>query len=174
MESSYRVPKRTVRARVRQLGSPERDVDLHLGALSASHAGQERPSDLLRGGERFLAAVDVAVGDAGGFVLLSAASILSVTVPADVELSPEVLPVEDLAAALAVTRTVELTLVDGAVLRGTVAYLLAEGRRRVRDFLDETGPTLTLRDGDSAHVVVVNKIASVRPLDEPQPTTTSH
>ena len=58
MDAQYQIPKRSVLAEVVLPGIEPLSLKLYLSERAQSHAGFERPSDLLNGSERFLPAAD--------------------------------------------------------------------------------------------------------------------
>jgi hypothetical protein len=158
VSEEYRVPKRRVTAEVTLVGRPPVTLLLFLGDGAVAHRGRERPSDLLAGPDAFLAAVeprDEAV------ILVRRDAVAVMTVPVEEEYGEQPSRPEDLAAAGAVSADVEVVLEDGTSRRGTITYLLPEGRRRLQDHLNGEEPFLVLREGASAHLINKRRLASV-------------
>lgn len=160
MVDQYRVPKRQVVAEVVLFGQPGTRVTLFLGENAESHAGPERPSDLLNGASDFIAATETS----GGYILLRRDALTCVSVPAASEFGSEGDRAEELAAAQATSMQVETTLEDGSKVRGTIRYLMPEGRSRLIDFLNLREAFLTLRDGDRALLINKQRIARITTL----------
>ena len=160
--NTFRVPKKPASVRLQIEGTGEHEVEVFLGELAAHHTGPERPSDLLAGGQKFVAVRHETLG----VLLVATESIVFLTSAAALELSPDIVAHEEAAAPFAISKLLEVSLTNGMQLRGTVVYLRSEGARRVLDFLNTTTGSVVLREGDRAHVVPVGRIARVRVLDE--------
>lgn len=156
--SDYKVPKRQVDATARLLGGLERRWQIFLSEVAETRAGPERATDLFNRKTRFLPVKD----HEDGHVVVSCANVLSVSVPADAEFTSDALGAEDLAAEMSVTTSVDVTLADGSTVSGTLVYLQPEGRRRLQDFLNEAPTFISVRDGDTAHLVNTQQVVQVR------------
>lgn len=147
MNESLRIPKQKVPVTILLPGMEPLKVHLFL-AHSARTGRPERPSDLLLGDEAFLPVVDD-----GGVSFIHRASVCVISVPVEVEHSGDLLEVEDLAADFTTSADIEVVLVGGAKLSGTVSYLLPDGKKRLQDFLNVGAPFMALHDGDEVHLV---------------------
>lgn len=147
-----RVPKRRVAAEALLPGGATRRISLFLAEAASQHAGAERPSDLLNGGDDFVPALDE---EAGTMSFLNRAAVEAVRVPgrdAEADGTELTLPTE---------HEVEVVLRGGAALRGLVSYVRPADRRLV-DFLNEPEPFFRLLEERA--VVLVNKRHVVRVL----------
>lgn len=141
-----RVPKTPCQVLVGLPGGDRRSVSLFLSDFADTHPGRERIADLLNGPQHFLPALDESIG---GITLLNRVGIAWVRVPAEEDLDPtsdHTLPHE---------HQVELTLVDGTVLKGIVSFVRPDGRSRLVDFLNEPIPFFRLFDSEG--LVLVNR-----------------
>jgi hypothetical protein len=158
--SEYRIPKREISAEVSLLGQPRKVVKLFLGERAESHSGPEKPSDLLNGSRAFFPAVE----PPGRFVLLHRDLITDLSVDAEVEFPAE--ESSGSAEAEAVAKVlVELALQDGAKVRGTVQFLMPEGRRRLIDFLNTADRFLIVRGNGLARLINKRRIVRVEALE---------
>jgi hypothetical protein len=161
------------------VGQPPIRLTLFLASQAAHHAGYERPSDLLESVDAFLPAMN----GAGQVLLLQRDAVMVLTVPVAAETGgegdpdggvnpaggvdpsggadPAVGGPTDTPASPARRAAVRMTLENGRVLEGTVEYLMPEGHDRLQDFLNAAGRFLTLRQGDTVHLVHKLRIASV-------------
>jgi len=160
--TDYHVPKRRVSARANLLGAGERHWQVFLSDVAETHAGAERPSDLLNRKSRFLGIVDAE----DGFTIVSTPHICSVTVDAEHEFGGDSLSTEDLAAALAVNVNVDVLLENATEVHGTLVYIQPEGQQRLQDFLNQTSDFIALRDGTHAHIVNTARIVRIRASEE--------
>ena len=156
--NDYKVPKRQVVAQARLLGAQMREWEIFLSDVSEVRAGPERATDLFNRKNRFLPVKDKALGH----LVVNTSSVLYATVPADAEFASDALSVEDLAAEMSVTTSVELLMEDGTALSGTLVYLQPEGRRRLQDFLNEAPRFIAIRAGDHGHIVNTTRVVQVR------------
>lgn len=146
-----RVPKRRIPVEVLLPGGGIRPMALFLSEVAADHTGQERPSDLLNGGDDFVPAWDEA-GQAMTFLNRSAISAVRLDPALDTDVDEDVsIPTE---------HDVEFLLQDGTTLRGLASYLRPTERSRLVDFLNEPPPFFRLLDG--AALLLVNKRHVVR------------
>lgn len=158
MDGEFRVPKRDVRAQALVVGAPRMQVRLFLGQRVTTHTGYERPSDLLNGPAAFVPAVD----EAGAGCLLRRDAVLAVSVPVEEEVGEDH-PLAAAPDAPHVTRMeVELVFENGEQLRGTLAFVQPEARRRLGDFLNDTEPFFPVREGQTVHVVNKARITRAR------------
>ncbi len=154
-----RVPKHRVAAEVLLPGGATRRITLFLAEAASTHAGPERPSDLLNGGEDFVPALD---DDAGAMTFLNRAAIAVVRVARELE-------ADDAAEATIPTEhEVEALLADGTVLRGLVSYVLPADHARLVDFLNEPSPFFRLLEPGA--VALVHKRHVVRVALAPTPS----
>lgn len=141
-----RVPKRRIPVEVLLPGGATRSMALFLSDVAADHTGQERPSDLLNGGDDFIPAFDEG-SKAMTFLNRSAISALRLDPGLDTDADEDVsIPTE---------HDVEVLLREGTALRGLVSYLRPTERSRLVDFLNEGPPFFKLLDGKA--LVLVNK-----------------
>lgn len=146
-----RVPKRRIPVEVLLPGGTRRTMALFLSEVAADHSGQERPSDLLNGGDDFVPAFDET---ARAMTFLNRSSI------AAVRLEPALDADVDEEVSIPTEHEVEVLLQDGTALRGLVSYLRPAERSRLVDFLNEPPPFFRLIE-DSV-LVLVNKRHVVR------------
>lgn len=158
MNDQFHVPKRRVAARAQLLGTDERHWQLFLSDMAETHAGPERPSDLVNRKSRFVGVLDAEEG----FIIVSTSHICAFTVDVEGEFSADALSTEDLAAAAATMLNVEVLLENGAEVTGSLVYLQPEGQRRLQDFLSHAPEFISLRDGRHAHIVNTSRIVRIR------------
>lgn len=151
-----RVPKRRVAAEVLLPGGAARRITLFLAEAAPGHAGPERPSDVLNGGDRFLPAFDE---DARAITFLSAAGL------AVVRVDPAVEQAGSDAVTLPTEHEVEVLLESGATLRGLVSYLRPPERSRLQDFLNEPAPFFPLLEERAVALVNKRHVARVVPIE---------
>src|SRR5512145_1464490 len=109
-----RDPKRRIPVEVLLPGGGNRAMALFLSEVAADHTGQERPSDLLNGGDDFVPAWDE-TGKAMTFLNRSAISAVRLDPALDTDADEDVsIPTE---------HEVEVLLQDGTTLRGLASYL---------------------------------------------------
>jgi hypothetical protein len=160
VDAQFQIPKRTVLAEVALPGIEPLSFHLFLSERAQSHAGLERPSDLLNGTETFLPAAD----RENRVVFLRRDSVLTISVDAEAEFGGEVLRAEDLAPQDATSVRIEALIENGSRVRGTLVYIMPVGHRRLQDVLNEPARFLALRDGDRAVLVNKDRIVRVSPL----------
>ena len=158
MTEAYRVPKLQIPVEVLLAGGTTLSLSIFLSECAQSHAGYERPSDLLNGPDPFIPATDG--GDGVQFVHRD--GLVSIRVPARHETSEQgghggagLVPDE------AVRAKVEVIVEQGPGLRGVVAYVMPEGQRRLQDVLNLKDQFLILHDGDLVHLVNKRRILRV-------------
>ncbi|HUJ28335.1 MAG TPA: hypothetical protein VLW85_20070 [Myxococcales bacterium] len=144
MSDELRVPKRRARVEVQLSDGAALQLTVFLAEFASGHGGHERLSDLLNAPGDFLPALDAAT-DAVQFV--NRASIAAATVSREWETNDELAGVEE--------HELELSLLDGAALRGKVRFVLPPGHSRLLDFLNEAQPFIRLEHSDK--VTLVNK-----------------
>lgn len=141
------MPKRRVPIELVAPGGGRRAVTVFLSELAAHHDGPERVSDVLARPEPFFPALDHA-SDRMTFV--HGAGVALARVPRALEEGGA----DD--ATIPTEHEVEVTLLDGAAVRGVVSYVLPPDQSRAVDFLNLPAPFFRLfaADGD---VLLVNK-----------------
>jgi hypothetical protein len=144
--SDLRVPKRRVLAEALLPAGGARRIALFLAEATSRHAGPERPSDLLNGGDDFVPAFDE---EAGTMSFLNRAGLAAVRIP------PELEAADGDGLTLATEHDVEVLLGDGTTLRGLVSYLRPPDHSRLVDFLNEGEPFFRLVE--AAAIALVNK-----------------
>lgn len=158
MSERYRIPKFKVRVEIRTLRGSSEEVSIFLSQRAESHAGPERPLDMLNGDAEFIV-VELASGEVG---FLRRSSLSVVTMPVG-ETCDALAEPEPLAADLFDEAMLRLVLEDGSELEGLTRYELPEQSCRVQDFFNGSELFVTLiHDG---RVSFVNKgcIARVLP-----------
>ena len=161
-DEAFHVPKRKVLAQVILQGHPPFTVWLYVGERAESHWGCERPSDLLNNSNEFLPVSD----EDGRLILLQKDALMLIAVPAEYEAGASY-PEEVEQAGLTITQGLELLLIDGTSLRGTVTYLRPDGRQRLQDFLNTADNFMAIRDNEMVQLVSRRCIASISPALEP-------
>lgn len=157
MTEVYRVPKRELTAEVTVVGRPAVAVTLFLSEQARSHEGYERPSDMLNGIDSFFPTL---LSD-GQLLLFQRDAVSVVSVPAESEEDVEgVLAGSDGPGAPTI-RQVEVVLEGGGALRGSVEYVMPEDRRRLQDFLNAGDRFLSVRQGDTVHLINKLRIVSI-------------
>lgn len=154
---TLRVPKTPCQVLVGLPGGESRTVSLFLSEYADNHPGRERIADLLNGPLHFLPALDENIG---GITLLNRVGIAWVRVPFEEDPDPtsdHTLPHE---------HQVELTLVDGTVLRGIVSFVRPHGRSRLVDFLNEPIPFFRFLDPEGLLLVNRRHVALVAMKEE--------
>jgi hypothetical protein len=144
--SDLRVPKRRVLAEVLLPAGGARRIALFLAEATSRHAGPERPSDLLNGGDDFVPAFDE---EAGTMSFLNRAGLAAVRIP------PELESADGDGLTLATEHDVEVLLGNGTTLRGLVSYLRPPDHSRLVDFLNEGEPFFRLVEASA--ITLVNK-----------------
>jgi len=144
MTDDLRVPKRRAQVEVLLPDGSAREVTVFLAEFAPRHSGPERLSDLLNAADDFVPALDVA---ADAMTFLNRHGIAAARVGREWELAEE--------APSGEKHEVEITLVGGTTLRGTVTVVLPPGRTRLLDFLNDAQPFLRL--AESEKIALVNK-----------------
>ena len=150
-----RVPKRRVAAEVLLPGGAGRRITLFLAEAAPAHAGPERPSDLLNGGDGFVPAFDE---DARAITFLNVGGLAVVRVERELEQTAAD------ALTLPTEHEVEVLLESGSTLRGLVSYLRPPERSRLVDFLNEPAPFFQLIEERAVALVNKRHVARVAPL----------
>lgn len=163
----YSVPKQRFTAEVVVPGSPTARMTLFHGQNAPTHAGRERPSDVLNGPARFLPALDAA----GRFVLLNLDAIRIASVSVDEEWRTDAMAdsgdtEDDVRDITATVTNIEVTLDDGSRLTGMVRYELPESGRRLQDYLNTNERFLPLIDHEMIRFISRRCVTSIAALDE--------
>lgn len=153
----FRIPKRAVWAKALVAGMPPVKVRLFLGERARTHSGFERPSDLLNGGTDFIPGID----EGGSMMVLRRTSVLALSVPRDEE-GEDQLDLEDEPSELGEVTRIPMQIVfeSGDSVRGLVAFVQPEARRRLPDFLNDASEFFQVHDGETVHIVNKRRIAS--------------
>ena len=154
MENQYRIPKQRVAADITFSGSPSARLNLYLSECAQTHAGYERPSDLLNGKSQFIPATQTD----GAVVILNRDLIRSVEVEATFEFGGGPDPMSPYSVTSA---EIEVTLSDRTKITGTVSFSLPGSQRRVQDFMNLEEQFLVIRKDDLAVLVNKTQIQSV-------------
>ncbi|MFN2545954.1 MAG: hypothetical protein ABR567_00825 [Myxococcales bacterium] len=144
MSDELKVPKRRAQVEVLLPGGAARQVTVFLSEFASRHNGPERLSDLFNASEDFVPALDVL---SETMTFLNRHGIAAARVAREWELGEE--------APAGEQHEVEIALVDGTTLRGTVTVVLPPGRTRLLDFLNDAQPFLRLDEKE--RVALVNK-----------------
>jgi hypothetical protein len=154
MSEELKVPKRRAPVEVLFPGGAARRVTVFLAEFASNHSGPERISDLLNGGTDFVPAIDL---ESGRVTFLGRQGIAAARVEREWESEPGMAATSE--------HAVQVTLVDGTVLRGTVGFAFPPERSRLLDYLNGAPPFVRLSEKD--HVALINKrhIAQVAPLE---------
>jgi len=160
MTEIFRVPKRQVPAQVLIPGRPPMSMMLFLAECAGTHAGTERPSDLMNGEQVFFPATDVQ----GGTVFLRRDAVMVLTVASVDERGDDPDVVRPLASDEATQVRLDVLLEDGSMLRGDLRFLMPEGKRRLQDFLNLSDRFLLLEAGDQIHLINKSRIVRLTPL----------
>lgn len=150
--NEFTIPKRRVDATVVLAGGGERRVTLFLAGAAPGGAGAERLSDLLGKGAEFVPALDA---HTGSVAFLAAANVMTVRADAAAEAAAAGAEGEAEALTIPTEHDVEVTLSDGRLLHGIVAYVRPANRGRLVDHLNDGAPFLVLESDDE--VLFVNK-----------------
>ena len=150
MTDDLKVPKQRAQVEVLLPGGAVRQVVVFLSEFASTHTGPERLSDLLNAQDEFVPAVDTAT-DAMSF--LGRHTIAAARVAGEWE-PPE--PV-----ARGELHDLEITLVDGSILRGTVSIVMPPERSRLLDWLNDPQPFVRLAEKEKVALVNKRHIARV-------------
>lgn len=151
MESQYRIPKQRVAADITFPGASAVRLNLYLSECAQTHAGYERPSDLLNTQSRFVPATQTD----GAVVILNRLLIRTVEIEGTFEFGRESRNGDGPEGHDTTHADIEVTLSDRTKVRGTVSFSLPGSQRRVQDFMNLDTQFLVMRRGD--HAVLVNK-----------------
>ena len=154
--SDYRIPKHQVSVAIALHGGEPEEVSVFLQPRAASHAGQERPSELLLNDEPFLTIVS---GD-GGVRFINKNAIAWVTVAPELELSGRSEVEDQLAADRCIP--IDVTLDDGRVFIGEVSISLPHANSRLQDFLNAADRFFAVRDARAIHFVNRDRVVMVK------------
>jgi hypothetical protein len=157
MSEEYRVPKREVAAKVTIAGQKPVSLKLYLAGQAASHAGYERPSDLLNGSLSFFPVIE----KKGRLALLQRDAVVIMSVPAGDERGEVDEGAGREVAGTLSSERVEVNLDDGSSLKGRVEYVMPEGRRRLVDFLNLGERFLAVRQDETIHLVNKSRITRI-------------
>ena len=160
MNQAYQIPKRTISAEILLTGLAPLSLKLYLSDHIESRVGNERPSDLLNGPDRFFPAADAS----DQVVFLHRDAVVTVAVEADAEFGGYPPSAEALAPEQATNVPVEISLTNGDQVTGTLVYLMPEGSRRLQDALNQPNRFLALRAGDQAFLINKKHILRIRPV----------
>ena len=155
--SEYRIPKLEVPAEVSLLAHPQKEVKLFLHERAETHAGAERPSDLLNGPREFFPAVE----PSGKAVFLHRDAVTVISVPAESEFPPEGSTGSGEEPEQAVKMPLEVIIQGGTVIRGAVSFVLPDGRNRLIDYLNSPDHFLIVREEGLAHLINKRRIVRV-------------
>lgn len=151
MSDELKVPKRRAQVEVLVPGGAARQVTMFLAEFASTHSGHERVSDLLNASEgEFLAVVDAA-SDAVQF--LNRQSVAAARVSSEWESDENLAGGEE--------HQVEIALIDGSELRGTVRYVMPPERSRLNDYLNDAQPFVRLAQDEKVTLVNKRHIARV-------------
>ena len=159
MVDAYRIPKRKVPVTVIFPGKPAVQVKIFLGDCAQTHAGNERPSDLLNGSDSFFPAA----GTQDGIMFIHSDALSLLSVNAAIEFREDVFRAETVATNETTRLDVEVELEDGTRIEGIISYLMPENQRRQQDVLNLEDRFLILRDGDEARLINKRRIARIAP-----------
>jgi hypothetical protein len=146
-----KVPKSRTPVDVQLADGSQHSVSLFLSTYAADHPGGQRVSDLLNGGEEFIAAFDM---QADEMTFLNRRNISVAYVPAEAEADRAeqyTLPEET---------EVRVTMLDGSRLTGLLSYVRPAARSRVIDFLNEHDLFFPLLVKE--RVALINKLRVLR------------
>ncbi len=154
MSDELKVPKRRVQVEVLLAGGGARQVTVFLAGFASSHAGRERLSDLLNAAEgEFVPAIDA---DSDELMFLNRRSVAVAHVLREWESDEELTGGSE--------HEVEIDLIDGTHLLGTVRYVMPPERSRLNDYLNDAQPFVRLERGDKVTLVNKQHIARVAKL----------
>ena len=153
----YRIPKLEISAEVSLLAHPQKEVKLFLNDRAETHAGAERPSDLLNGAREFFPAVETS----GKTVFLHREAVTVISVPVESEFPPEESGEDYPEPETASRLPVEVVVQGGTVIRGTVSFVGPEGRNRLIDFLNMPDRFLVVREEGLARLINKRRIVRV-------------
>jgi hypothetical protein len=157
LASDYRIPKQEVSAEVSLLGQPRKVVKLFLHERAEAHSGPERPSDLLNGAGQFFPAIE----PPGKLVLLRRDAVTVISVAAESEFPAAGAGEEAADPPGIVTMSVEVILQDGSRIRGSVRFVMPEGRNRLIDFMNTQDRFLTVREESLARLINKRRIVRI-------------
>jgi len=150
-ENQYRIPKQRIPVTISFDGAPPASLSLYLSERIATHAGYERPSDLLNGPMMYLPAT----GPDGSVLILNRRAIRWVQVESVHEFDESIEGIDVIRHPDTTDANIEIALSDRSTLRGTISFCLPGSHRRVQDFLNLDEHFITLRQENVA--VLVNK-----------------
>ncbi len=141
-----RVPKRQLEIETVHVDGVRRQLIVYLSEFLEHRSGGERVSDLLNRDEVFFPAVDK---ETNATLFLARDGLMFARVRTQEELTP----VEQTNALT--ENTVDISLIDGAMIKGVLAFLRQPERSRVIDVLNEPARFLPVRTGD--FTLLINK-----------------
>jgi len=141
-----RIPKRQLEIETVNVDGVRRQVIVYLSEFLEHRAGGERVSDLLNSDEDFFPVVDK---ETNATLFLAREGLMFARVRTQEELTPveQTNPLTE--------HCVDISLSDGAMIKGVLAYLRQPERARVVDVLNEPGRFLPVRTGD--FTLLINK-----------------
>lgn len=157
MSDEYRVPKREVAAEVTIAGQKPVTLKLYLAGQAASHAGYERPSDLLNGSDPFFPVME----KKGRLALLQRDAVVIMSVPAGDERGGNEPGADEAIVGTLSSERVEVRLDDGPSVKGLVEYVMPEGSRRLVDFLNLGERFLAVRQDGTIHLINKSRITRI-------------
>jgi len=150
--SDYHVPKRRIPVQVSLVGGARLHVQLFLAPFANSHVGAERVEDLLNGPHDFIPAQEVASGET---TLLNRVALVVARVTHQGVDDPPWLVGE------CAEHAVQVHLLDGSQVSGTVRYIRPEASARLSDFLNEPTPFLELQNAEGSAFVAKRHVARI-------------
>jgi len=154
---AYRVPKHRVSVEIALCGGKPEVVSVFLHLRAASHAGPERPGELLLNEEPFLTVVSAD----GSVRFMNKAAIAWMTVALDLAIAGGF----DGQGSTARREPIDLTLDDGTTFVGEVSILLPLAKRRLQDFLNHSPRFIEVRSDRVAHFVNRDRIVMVKSME---------
>ena len=159
MSNPYVVEKQRVSVQALLPNRSVASLSMFLEPNAMRESGFCRPSELFERSEEFLSVLD----DSGAVSFLARDAIMALAVPAHLEESDKGNGLEDPQGAE--RQEVEVSFVDGTLLRGTIVYLLPDSNNRVQDYLMQDSAFFRMRSKGSIYIVNKKRVASVRPLE---------
>ncbi len=151
MSERFRIPKTSAQAEIHLAGGEKMPAVFFLGDRAQGHEGPEHINDLLSSDIAFIPIRDPRNNEVS---LVRREAIVAVAVPAGA--APEGLAeLEGLPEGPVTTIVIEVTTAGSGRFRGTLRYLMPEGRRRVQDYLNTPDRIVILEQG--ATLLLVSK-----------------
>jgi hypothetical protein len=151
---SYRIPKQRVSVEIALCGGEPEVVSVFLHLRAASHAGPERPNELLMNDDPFL----TVVAADGGVRFINKAAIAWMSVALDQTTNGS----SDGRVTMDRCEPIDLTLDDGRIFMGEVSILLPPAKRRLQDFLNGSAQFIEVRSSRAVHFVNRDRIVMVK------------